>query len=154
MKIVVFLLLIFFVQPMVFAGKYFDFSGQNPILDVNGEVVLDISYDLVGVGEDKFRIRPIDGYASVCIWDETGEKWVSGLSYWTELPHLSKKVKLSFPNPDFDAVEMYFQIQDTKTAVIYETPKHEIWSRNWFIRYVQKLNEQVFEVVEYSSEDY
>lgn len=133
---------------------YFDFSAQSPIISSNNELNASLFYDLIGTSEENFRLRPQSGIKNLQVWNFEKNVWISSNDLWTNMPKLTKQTKLRFLSNSFSKTSVYFLIQDVKTSEIYETPKRHIWSRNWFTLYISKLNENIFGMVKYTSEDF
>jgi hypothetical protein len=149
MRLITIIAMLIFLIPRGHAKEaYFDYAPQSGT-NLDGELNVSFFYAIEGANEDRFRVKPIlDG--QLYIWNDD---WVSSTSYWGDFPKLSDELRLRYPI-QFDTSELHFQIQDVQTAIIYETPKHKIIGRYWFVDYVRKLNEQIFKVVEYSSESF
>ncbi len=122
---------------------YFDFIPENKVLNLENEVAVSLKYKLVDMEQNRFRIRPVSNVHYAQVWNDAGQKWISESAMWIELPVLSAKSKIRFASGAFLSTEIYFQVQDTLTAQIYETPIHKIWSRKWFPDYVRRLNENI-----------
>ncbi len=127
---------------------YFEFSPVSKVTSLEGEVTILVEYELVNLQEDQFKIRPVSEKGTAQIWDGTNNNWISERELWSSLPMLGERVRIRFLSGKFYDTALYFQIQDTQTAQIYETPKHRVWGRSWFIDYIQKLNENILRVVE------
>ena len=136
-------------MPLVFAKEiYFEFIPESNVLNLENEVEVSLEYKLTGLEESRLRVRPASNVRYTQIWNDSNSKWVSESALWSEFPALDKKMKIKFLSGEFSYAEVYFQVQDTKTAQIYKTPKHKIWSRKWFVDYVRRLNENIMKVEE------
>jgi len=149
-KVVFLLTLIYFLTiflPPAFAKEtYFEFIPASSVLSLENEVEILFKYELINLKENSFRVRPASNVKYTQIWNDESEKWVSESALWSDFPVLSKAMKLKFLSGEFSYAEVYFQVQNTKTALIYETPRHKIWSRGWFSDYVRRLNENIMKL--------
>lgn len=128
--------------------KYFEFWVKNNVLNSKNEVEIEVLYNFEGVSDSRFRVKPVSSKNFPKIWDVNKEVWVFSNSLWSDLPRLSKDMKIKFDNADFLNIDLHLQVQDTQTAKIYETSKQKIWSRNWFVEYLGNINEGLFKMIE------
>ncbi len=140
--------LIAFLPTTLAKEVHFEFISASNMLSLENEIEVLFKYELINLEESRFRVRPASNVRYTQIWNDESGKWVSESALWSEFPALGKIMKIKFLSGEFSYAEVYFQIQDTKTAQIYETPKHKIWSRNWFSDYVRRLNENIMKLEE------
>lgn len=149
MKIIIFLLLFVILSKLAFASdKYFEFFPRNNVINSKNVVEIEVLFNLNNIFTQRFRIKPVSSSNFPEIWDDEKETWVFGNSLWSNMPKLNKNIKIKFNNPEFINTDVYFLVQDTITTEIYETSRQKIWSRNWFIEYLSKINEGLFKVLE------
>jgi len=118
---------------------YFDFSLPKKIADTNNELTVVNHYNLVDILEDRFLIRPVVLNGGIEIFDQAKQDWVMGSAVWSSMPRLSRSMQLKLRG-SYVSTDVYFQILDTKTSTIYETPKHILFNRVWFKDYIERLN--------------
>jgi len=138
------LLLIFFLANPIHAhaqttveltliGNYFD--EEN-----NLEVNITTSSD--SQDQADLKVRPLIDPPQTLFVYEGGRIFSLG-SFWTDLPSIPDHLTLHTPVP-FQSADLWFEVQDTKTGKLYETPKKQVFSRNFVESYISDLNKNLF----------
>jgi len=138
--ILLFFLLLFFKT--AYAQQYFDFNLNKKYVYQDRELEVQFLYDFEGYTEENFIVRPKIDRGSIEIYDPTKNIWINHSDLWTNMPNLAKNMKV---RPSLvGKSEIFFEIQNTTDAKIYETGKKTIWGGNIFGNYIEKINKNIF----------
>ena len=112
-------------------GDYFDQEDN-----------LEVRIETVPREETGLKVRPrID--PDQTLFTYAGEAIFSLGSFWTDLPSVPNHLTLHTPIP-FDNANIWFEVQDTKTGKLYETPKKQVFGRKFVESYTADLNKNLF----------
>jgi len=149
MKIIIFLMLLFSLSRISLAnGKYFEFFTKNNVISSENRIEIEVLFNLNNIFTQRFRVKPISTNSFIKIWNNEKELWIFGNSLWSDMPALTKNMELMFESSNFVNSEVYLLIQDMQTSEIYKTSKQKVWSRNWFIEYISRINQGLFKMIE------
>jgi hypothetical protein len=105
------------------------------------ELEVTFNYKFEGYEEGDFVVRPVLSKGLIKIFNQESEEWVLQSDLWTSMPQLQKTMNIKL---DFNgSSDLYFQIQNTTNAQIYETPRQTVWSENLYSGYLETLNKNI-----------
>ena len=142
MRILVFLLLLCFFQ-QAYAYDYFVYSVPSFLIPPDGTVHGNFEFSFDGYTEKDFLVRPVVSFGRVEILDPDIETWVDGTDTWLRMPRLRREFSVRLNSSE--ALTLKFLVQDTTTGAIYETNKHQLWTRTKYKPYLKHLNQNVYE---------
>jgi len=128
-------------------STHFDFSSRSYLIENENEVQVEFGYSLTGYKESDFSVRPIVENGSVEIYNEAKDTWVSSFGLFSSFPSLKKNMMVRLKGFEVEKSVLYFQIYNLKTGESYFTPKKSIWSRKVYEKYVEKVNENLENVL-------
>lgn len=123
--------------------NYFNFVPVNKILSYRGELLVKLFYDVADRYVENLRVRPVVGSGIAFIYDDINEKWVSQFDVMTNLPIISKDLKVKILNVANDTVDLWFDVVDMKQQKVTSTPKVSLFSHEVVSKEIQKLNSGV-----------
>ncbi|MBI2620726.1 hypothetical protein HYW61_00680 [candidate division WWE3 bacterium] len=126
--------------PAFAGGAYFDFT-------VNSRFVLDGSpfdvsfvFDISGADPGRFVVRPIGSSGLVSIMDLSTGRWVGADDPWSVMPALASAMPVRVRLGSLKRMNLRFQIRDSVSNRIYETPDHTVWDKGVSENYLQNLD--------------
>ena len=134
---------LFVPRPTYASSYYFVPAMKVRVLSVNEEVGIKMNYDLVGPSTERFLVRPLINNGIISIWHWDKDVYIQGTGLWSDMPRLTEDIKIKIQGLSAEKTEFWFQIQDTKKGKVYHTPKTVLWSRVTYIKYVERLNENI-----------
>ncbi len=124
------------------AQQYFDFNPNKSYVYEDKKLEVQFLYEFEGYSEKDFIVRPKVTRGNVEFYDTTKNIWVSQSDLWSNMPVLEKNMKIRVNL--MGESELFFEIQNTINAEIYETPKKTIWGGDIFGNYIEKVNKNIF----------
>ena len=94
MRVLVYFLFLICFFGNTHASEYFDFSSKNYLIGNDGEVTVAFHFNLVGIDDASFIVRPEVSHGSVYIFDVDESVWIEGNDAWTKMPELKEKMQL------------------------------------------------------------
>ena len=141
MKKLIFLAIFLILSRKVYAKfTRFDFSLGRYLVDEKKEIKVNFRYELSNYEEKDFLVRPISGSGIIEIYDIGENKWVSSFSIISDFPNLKKEMLIKITGLNIQNSSIYFEIYNIRTGEIISTPSKEIWSKNLYSSYLDKLN--------------
>jgi hypothetical protein len=130
-------------RPAYASAYYFVSATEVRVLPIKEEVEIRMNYDLVGPSAERFLVRPLINNGIISIWHWDKDVYIPGTGLWSDMPRLAEGIKIKIQGLSAEKTELWFQIQDTKKGKVYHTPKTTLWSRVTYIKYVERLNENI-----------
>jgi len=125
----------------VFAMNYFTFSADRNLILQGEEMTIKFNHKLEGYEEKDFIVRPIFTNGKVEIYNQDNDSWISQADLWTKMPFLQSSMRL---RPVFNgSSDLWFKIQNTEDAKIYETPKLTVWGKGAYFGYISQINKNI-----------
>jgi hypothetical protein len=135
--------------PLVFAEViYFDFTTNPQILAHDGTTTASLEYDLTGLEEALFEVRPQTENGSISIWNQETNQWVYNTGFWQNMPTLKKEMRIKINALASSTTSIYFEIRNKETTKIYKTPSKVVWSSQNHSKYITKLNNNILSQVQ------
>ncbi len=135
MRILIYILLL--LIPKTYAVNYFDFNPQTYLIGWDNIVEIEARYVFKNYSEEEFFIRPVLSQGVAFIYDEKKDIWVSAADLWTQMPILSKVIKLKLFAAN--STDLSFNILNTHTGEIYESSKKTYYPYSVLVTYIKKI---------------
>lgn len=153
LRITIFLIVLLFFSVFSFAQTtFFDFHLDLNTLNSKNVLIATMKYDLSNLEEPDFVIRPVVSEGRASIWNVKTNTWVDSNDLWDKMPTLSKEVQIKVEGIGESPVLLSFIIQSSRDSQLFFTPSQKIWSRNTYVKYLDKLNEKILVIAEESSQ--
>lgn len=135
-----FWLLFLFTFSTASAQNFFVYSAKSIFLFPDNKMQVKMHYDLSGITTDNFKmkINSSEGVSKI-ILDET---YYHSESLWLNQSNLAEEFEIKLSG-NFVTTEVWFQILDTTTHQMYETPKQKFINFLFFKNYIERLNENL-----------
>lgn len=144
MKVFLFILTACFISTWVFAkDTYFDFNFPSRLLLANYVYKIKLAYELYGANENEFIVIPVTENGSVEIYDESKNVWIKPNNLRSTFPSLSPELEVKITNFNGAKMKICFEVQHSKTALLYKTPCKTYWNRSIFNGYIDRLNDKI-----------
>lgn len=105
---------------------YFEFLPARFITKTNTSLNIEFYSKIKDPAYSHFlRVRPVAQNALVFIQD-SNSAWINANAVWTQMPGFAQNLKIK-PLFSGETFLLRFDILDTKTGKIYQTPTKKIW---------------------------
>lgn len=124
-------------------SAYFDFVVKSFLVSNNKDIAVNFKFDISNQFLERFTVRPVLSNGIVSIYNDKTGAWVLGNSFWSDLPKLQKDMRIKINGFTSNTTGLYFEIYDTKTFNIYDTPKKKVWNHALYDSYILTLNQNI-----------
>lgn len=105
---------------------YFEFLPARFVTKTNTPLNIEFYYKIKDPNYFHFlKVRPVAQNALIFILD-SNSTWINSNSLWTQMPTIAQNLKIK-PLFSGETFLLRFDILDTKTGKIYQTPTKKIW---------------------------
>jgi len=135
--------LILFQNTSLAKNTFFDFNLPSKLLLLNYEYKVTFEH-LISQSEEKdFTVKPVMGNGIIEIYDPERNIWIKQNDFRSNFPKLSSEMKVRMISFGEYKSEICFEIQHTKTTVLYKTPCKTYWDRSSLSGYINLINDRI-----------
>ena len=127
---------------------YFDFNLPSKLLLLNYEYKVIFEHLISQAEEKDFTVRPVMENGVIEIYNSEKNTWVKQNDLRSMFPKLNSEMRVRVISFGKYKSEICFEIQHTKSMVLYKTPCKTYWDRASLRGYISLINDRILKWTE------